>query len=233
MTKNKILFAVLFAAMVLTGVPTCAEGAENPRRGIVMGDSVRMRVEPNTGAAIIRQFDKNTVVDVLDSRSMSGQYPWYQVRHAGDTGWMYGEFLKVAPSGAERALELPGEKEITLMLEGDEYTFAWKLAVSRYGYAIYLDPDYELSEADGFDLVAFRGETSPILNIRIYEVDPGAPAPKDKGLYGVTSMTEYQRYIVGDRIFEAEINYPYEAAGSGATRLRKMAETMTGLTGSF
>jgi len=66
------------------------------QRGVVLGDRLRMRTDPNTSATIIRQLDKDTMLEVLDSYKAAHEgYPWYKVRYAGDTGWVYGEFLKV------------------------------------------------------------------------------------------------------------------------------------------
>jgi hypothetical protein len=133
-------------------------------------------------------------------------------------------------ANAEQVNELPREKEVKMVLEGDEYTFIWTLATSgRYGYAIYLDPDYELREGDGYDLIAPRHEPEIMqgFNIRIYEVAPGTPVPGSKGLHGVTSMADYRRFAVGDKTFEAELNYPSEASGSGIRTLAAMAETIT------
>ena len=66
------------------------------RRGVVLGDGVRMRTAPNTNAAILHRFGRNTTLDVWDSyQSTHERYPWYRVRYQNDVGWMYGEFLKL------------------------------------------------------------------------------------------------------------------------------------------
>ena len=71
--------------------------AGNPvQRGVVLGDRVRMRADSNTSAAIMHQLNKDTTLDVLKSYlAPNEKYPWYQVNYEGDTGWVYGEFLKV------------------------------------------------------------------------------------------------------------------------------------------
>ena len=66
------------------------------RRGVVLGDGVRMRTAPNTNAAILHHFNRNTTLDVWDSyQSTHERYPWYRVRYQNDVGWLYGEFLRV------------------------------------------------------------------------------------------------------------------------------------------
>jgi ankyrin repeat protein len=61
----------------------------------VSGENVRVRAEPNTGAAVLKQLSKGTELEVLGSRSTNEKYLWYQVRYQGGTGWVYGQFLSV------------------------------------------------------------------------------------------------------------------------------------------
>jgi hypothetical protein len=124
---------------------------------------------------------------------------------------------------------LPDEKKITVVREGIEEVFTGTLTVSgRYGYAIYLLPDYELREMDGFDLIAPKQESQilPEITMRVYEADQNTPVPESEGEYGSTPLTDYRRFIAGGKTFEARLTYPYESAEGGAMMLNAMAETI-------
>jgi DNA-directed RNA polymerase subunit RPC12/RpoP/uncharacterized protein YgiM (DUF1202 family) len=61
---------------------------------VVLGDRVRMRAEPNTDGKIIHHYSKGARVEVL-RRYNSGkeEYPWYNIRVRGQSGWMYGQYV--------------------------------------------------------------------------------------------------------------------------------------------
>jgi hypothetical protein len=124
---------------------------------------------------------------------------------------------------------LLNEKEIIVIREGIEEVFTGTLTVSdRYSYAIYLLPDYELREMDGFDLIAPKQESQilPEINMWVYEADQNTPIPESEGEYGITPLTDYRRFIAGGKTFEARLTYPYESAEGGAMMLNAMAETI-------
>jgi hypothetical protein len=64
-------------------------------RGIVTGDNVRVRSAPNTASRIKKHFDKGAEVELV-RRFSSGkeQYYWFEARDSGESGWVYGEFIK-------------------------------------------------------------------------------------------------------------------------------------------
>jgi uncharacterized protein YgiM (DUF1202 family) len=64
--------------------------------GTVSGDSVRVRAEPNTKGKEIVKFNKGKKVSILRRyKSETENFPWYEVKADGKTGWMYGEFVRV------------------------------------------------------------------------------------------------------------------------------------------
>ena len=65
-------------------------------RGTVRGINVRVRDRPSTQGLIRRQLSTGDTVDVT-GRFASGEegYYWFQVRGAGEIGWIYGQFLQV------------------------------------------------------------------------------------------------------------------------------------------
>jgi hypothetical protein len=70
--------------------------------GTVSGDRVRMRAEPNTKSRIKLQFDNGVSLDVT-RRYSSGRerHYWFEASLDGETGWVYGEFLKVGSGGSD------------------------------------------------------------------------------------------------------------------------------------
>jgi len=65
-------------------------------RGVVRGNGVNLRAEPNTGSERLGQFNSGKEFDVT-RRYWSGSEEnfWYEVGSGDDNGWMYGQFLRV------------------------------------------------------------------------------------------------------------------------------------------
>jgi uncharacterized protein YgiM (DUF1202 family) len=62
--------------------------------GTVQGDRVRLRSEPNTASRIIRHFNKGAKVEITRRyAAASEEYPWYQIKAGGRSGWMYGQYV--------------------------------------------------------------------------------------------------------------------------------------------
>ena len=130
----------------------------------------------------------------------------------------------------KRLKELPKEKKITLNLEGDDYVYTYTLAVSdRYGYAIYLNPGFELRKVKGADLI-INEKTAPCADnfyLRIYEVNSNKPIPKSQTVR--KQEISYKRFKVENGTIEVEFNHPVIdncGTASGVTRLETMAQTI-------
>jgi hypothetical protein len=62
--------------------------------GTVLGDRVRLRSEPNTGSKIIRHFNKGVKVEITQRYTAAQEeYPWYNIKAGGRSGWMYGQYV--------------------------------------------------------------------------------------------------------------------------------------------
>jgi hypothetical protein len=61
-----------------------------------MGNRVRLREAPNTKANILGHFDRRQELEVME-RYFSGneKHPWFKVSSGDNSGWMYGEFLRM------------------------------------------------------------------------------------------------------------------------------------------
>ncbi|MDR1472466.1 MAG: zinc ribbon domain-containing protein [Synergistaceae bacterium] len=67
--------------------------------GVVMGNRVRMRAEPNTTCDTMRHFSRDALLDVVGRYSSANdRHFWFNVRSDGKIGWIYGEFLRVIES---------------------------------------------------------------------------------------------------------------------------------------
>ena len=65
-------------------------------QGTITGSRVRVRAEPNTKAEILTNFNKGTEVLVTTiHKTPQEEYPWYRTSYEGETGWVYGEFLRL------------------------------------------------------------------------------------------------------------------------------------------
>ncbi|MDR3279299.1 MAG: SH3 domain-containing protein, partial [Synergistaceae bacterium] len=64
--------------------------------GVILGNRVRLRSEPNTKSQILDMFDKGETFKVTQ-RYSSGEekYFWFKVSNLRKAGWVYGEFLDV------------------------------------------------------------------------------------------------------------------------------------------
>jgi hypothetical protein len=65
-------------------------------RGTVKGNRVRLRAEPNTQSQILGHFETGNEIAVTE-RYWSGRekFHWFKVASADNSGWMYGEYLRV------------------------------------------------------------------------------------------------------------------------------------------
>jgi hypothetical protein len=65
--------------------------------GEVNADRVRMRDAPNTKGRILGQFDKGHEFSVTGRYSSGNEkYPWFGVISGDVSGWMYGQYLRLA-----------------------------------------------------------------------------------------------------------------------------------------
>ena len=65
-------------------------------RGVVTGNGVNLRAEPNTNSERLGQFSSGREFDVIRRyRQGNAGYFWYEVSSGGDNGWMYGQYLRV------------------------------------------------------------------------------------------------------------------------------------------
>ena len=71
--------------------------------GVVSADRVRVRNMPSTERGrILRQLNTGVQVDVTRRFASGGErYYWFQILHAGEIGWVYGEFLRVESTDNE------------------------------------------------------------------------------------------------------------------------------------
>lgn len=71
------------------------------------GSYLRMRTEANTGSAVLKQLAHGTQVEILSTLETG----WYQISYEGETGYVSGEYLKVAETGdaADAAVPLAAE----------------------------------------------------------------------------------------------------------------------------
>jgi DNA-directed RNA polymerase subunit RPC12/RpoP len=79
---------------VVPSNPSGTSPSQPAMKGVVLGDRVRLRAEPNLKSKIINHYDKGVRVEVV-RRYTSGreEHPWYNVRVNGRAGWIYGQFV--------------------------------------------------------------------------------------------------------------------------------------------
>jgi len=119
--------------------------------------------------------------------------------------------------------DMPIEKEIIVVREGEEEVFTGTLFVNNtMGYAVYLLPDYELRKSGESDLIAPKSESelSSEINMLIYEVNSDKPIPEGDNEH------DYRRFIVEDKTLEMKLSYPSEAVEGGVVLLHAMADTI-------
>ena len=88
-TVRKILFSMsvmLIAFLFMTGFAYAA----TVKTGIITGDVVNMRANPNTSAKIIKQLEKGTKVSVVGSEG-----DWFKVSYSDSTGWINDDYVTI------------------------------------------------------------------------------------------------------------------------------------------
>ena len=84
-----------FSVLILPGQDGAGR-ADISLKGMVRGNRVRLRSEPNTRSQILGQFDSGKEFDVTGRyRSGNERFFWYGVSSGEDKGWMYGEYLRI------------------------------------------------------------------------------------------------------------------------------------------
>ena len=123
--------------------------------------------------------------------------------------------------------ELPDQIEITVYREGFPDTYIGTLAISsRFGYTVYILPDFEFLEIDGCDLIATKEDPPDvsIIYMQIYEANVAEPIRDNETENDIFS--EYKRVTLEDKVIEIQFNYPTEAVEGGAVLLRAMADSI-------
>ena len=84
-----------YSSLILPGQDG-AERADISPKGIVRGNRVRLRSEPNTRSQILGQFESGVEFEITE-RYWSGRerFFWYRVSSGENKGWMYGEYLRI------------------------------------------------------------------------------------------------------------------------------------------
>lgn len=88
--KKSIICAVIFWLSLF--IPMMNAYASTQTQGVITGDHVNLRAEPNQSAAIITTLDSGTAVTVLDV-----QDTWYHVNYKDQAGWVYKTYLSREP----------------------------------------------------------------------------------------------------------------------------------------
>jgi hypothetical protein len=68
---------------------------QTSERGVITGEKVRFRKEPNTNSEILLEFSKYTEVGILnDERSINWKFPgWSMISYQGKIGYVSRDFL--------------------------------------------------------------------------------------------------------------------------------------------
>ncbi len=90
MTISKKILLSLSAAIVLVTILTIPAYAEAKKTGVVTGEVVNLRKNPDTSSKILNQLVKGTKVSVVDAEGN-----WYKVVYSDASGWISGDWLLV------------------------------------------------------------------------------------------------------------------------------------------
>ncbi len=83
---------IFFLFIVLTAILVFSAGvfAEGEKKGIVTGNGVNVRKEPDLSAEVLTQLSKNTSVKVIGESN-----GWYKIVYENITGWMHGDYVSI------------------------------------------------------------------------------------------------------------------------------------------
>lgn len=98
-----VLFALASGATVVPSVPSggTSSGSSAGVTGTLRTISqVNLRKYGSTGSARLASVPKNINLSYTDVYTASNGVKWYQVRYAGQTGWLMGTFVKVSESSS-------------------------------------------------------------------------------------------------------------------------------------
>ena len=89
-------------------LPATTVVATNEVRGIVIADSLRVRVQPSVRAEVLSYLRRGEVVEVMrrgeqEERIGGNQGYWFEVTFEGVRGWVFGTHLDLLSPGATDA----------------------------------------------------------------------------------------------------------------------------------
>lgn len=90
MSISRKFLLSLSAASIIVFAMSSAVSAAVEKTGVVTGEVVNFRQEPNLSSKILLQLKKGTKVTVVDSEG-----EWYKVVYSDATGWMHDDYLLV------------------------------------------------------------------------------------------------------------------------------------------
>ncbi len=86
--SRKLLLSLSTAAIVVFAMSSAASAAE--KTGVVTGEVVNFRQEPNLSSKVLLQLKRGTKVTVTDSEG-----DWYKVVYSDASGWMFDDYVLV------------------------------------------------------------------------------------------------------------------------------------------
>lgn len=144
---------ILLLLIAMLGITTISYGSNVYQKGVVVGEDVNFRAEPDMDGKIISVLKQGVAVTILEQADN-----WYMAQLPnGQTGWVYQQFVKVNPTVSEQIVIYAKS------LIGTKYVYGGqsKQGFDCSGFTMYVFAKFGIALPHRADLQMKRGEEVP------------------------------------------------------------------------
>ena len=222
---KKIITMILIVTMIsLSFFPYVRLVHAQEVEGTILNDDVRLRSGAGTNTSIITTMNKNTKVSVLDPTAKKGvgcSTGWYQIRLNNSTGYVCGEYLKIAGVSAKYSYSRPWTSPKKAIYGGAEFVASGYISSGQntsYLKKFNVNPnsDYSvythqymanLSAPFSEAYSAYKSYTeNGLINLALHFTIPIFEGMPEKTSHPVSGEEKGGTSTIKDKAFEASLN---------------------------
>lgn len=141
---------IFFLLIVILFFTTLSYGSSTPQNGVVIGENVNFRAEPDIDGKIVSVLKQGVVITILEQADN-----WYMAQLSnGQTGWVYQQFVKVEPSISDKIITCAKSLIGTKYVYGGQSTQGFDCS----GFTMFVFAKFGINLPHQADLQIKRGE---------------------------------------------------------------------------
>lgn len=144
---------IFLLLIVMLKITTVSYGSSPRQNGVIIGEDVNFRAEPDIGGKIISVLKQGVAITILEQADN-----WYMARLSdGQTGWVYQQFVKVEPSVSDKIIIYAKSLIGTKYVYGGQSTQGFDCS----GFTMYVFAKFGISLPHQADMQIKIGEEVP------------------------------------------------------------------------